>query len=332
MKQAERICLQGILNHCYQRSRNGFLLFYSVSDYLVYFTLFCITAVKYGVRVLELCLMPDHIHASVIVNRREDLSAFFSEVSRRYARSNNSVCRTEGSLFESPFGSAPKIGAKKARTNLIYLGNNPVERQLAEKAEDYQWNFLAYARSAHPFSEPLVIRKASWPLRRAIREISSLHKSGQPVSYPLLKRLSEPLDRRETRQLTDWIIQKYNIIDYDAAARCFDGFDRMLEAMHTNTGSEYDLNEIFTGKSDACYARMISKTMQILQIQDIHELFALNEEERLRLFPALLRVKDATPEQVAKFLRIVLKRRDTDREMEIPDSQRHPENQFPHLG
>ncbi len=331
MKQPERICLQGILNHCYQRSRNGFLLFYGVSDYLLYFTLVCTTAPRYGVRILELCLMPDHIHASVTVNRREDLSAFFSEVSRRYARSNNIVCRSEGSLFESPFGSVPKTGAKKARTNLIYLGNNPVERQLCTKAEDYQWNFLAYARSAHPFSEPLVIRNASWSLRRAIREINALHKAGQPVSYPALKRLSRKLDRKETRQLTDWIVHRYNIIDYDAAARYFDGFDRMLEAMHTNTGSEYDLNEIFTGKSDACYARMMTRTLQTLRIQDIHELFALKEEERLRLFPELLQVRDATPEQVAKFLRIVLKRRPM-REMEGIEIQEETENQLPQIG
>jgi putative transposase len=309
MKQARRTCLQGILNHCYQRTRDGFLLFYDVTDCLVYFTLFCTVAPKYKVHVLALCLMPDHVHITVAADRTEDLSSFLSEVSRRFVRSQNAVCHRRGCLFEHPFGSVPKKGAKKARANLIYVGNNPVERQLCCLAEEYRWNFLSYDGSDHPFSEKLVVRNASWPLRRALREIRAMHHGSRPLTYPQLHRLYHPLDERETEQLTDWIVSLYSVIDHGAAARFFDGSGRMLEAMHTNTGSEYDLNEPFVGRSDACYASMGIGLMQRLHLADIHDLFRLSEDVRLRLLPDLLRIPDATLEQAAKYLRLKLKRR-----------------------
>lgn len=41
--------LSGSPNHVYQRSLNGSVIFYSLEDCLVYFTVFCTCAVKYGV-------------------------------------------------------------------------------------------------------------------------------------------------------------------------------------------------------------------------------------------------------------------------------------------
>ena len=164
MKGQNRKCYRGVLNHCYQRTVNGEVLFYTKADYLVFFTIFCITAAHHPVRVLKLCQMPDHIHASVVVDRRRDLSAFVHDYTTCFARENNRTCHRTGPLFQSPFGSVPKPGEKKTRSNLIYVDNNPVERLLSERAEDYQWNYIAYAVSDHPFSEPFRPSAASKPI------------------------------------------------------------------------------------------------------------------------------------------------------------------------
>ena len=54
-----------IINHCYQRTADGGVLFYTTSDHLVYFTMYCIVAKKYGIKVFSLCQMPDHVHDAV---------------------------------------------------------------------------------------------------------------------------------------------------------------------------------------------------------------------------------------------------------------------------
>lgn len=304
MKSRKRIVYRDLINHCYQRGADGMALFYSVSDHLVYFTTYCLLAQKNNVLVLSLCQMPDHVHDSVVVKRAQQLSAFKREVNSTFSRAQNAFCHWEGAVFESPFGSAPKQGAKKARTNLIYVGNNPVERRLVAKAEDYQWNYLAYAVSNHPFSEPLVIRNCSWPLQCAVKEVKAQHKRGMPMTYPLLKRLFAPLDLAEKRQLTDFIVSTYNVIDYAEAIRYFDSFEDMLTAMHANTGSEFDLNEITVGRSDAYFSQFAAILLRDGTFEDIHQVLSLPKEQRVDLFMRLRQRTGAMTEQIAHYLRL----------------------------
>lgn len=306
MKRVNRRCLSGILNHCYQRTKRGEVLFYTVSDYLVFFMQFCVAARKRDVRVLALCLMPDHIHHSTVPMRKKDLSSFVQDYSSQFVCEFNRICRREGSLFQRPFGSAPKVGAKKGRTNLIYVWNNPVERQLCEKAEAYRWNFLAYAGSTHPFSEKLVLSHSSKAMRRAVAEVKAQFHAGHALTYHRLQCLFHVLDKKEKAQLVDFIISTYNVIDYDEAFRYFDGASDALAAAHASTGSEHDLNEVFVGKSDAVYTRLTRVIMREVRPDDIHGILSGSPEERFRLLKLLRSKTDVPTEQIAKYLHLVL--------------------------
>ena len=188
------------------------------------------------------------------------------------------------------------------------MENNPVERKLVEVAEEYRWNYLAYAESDHPFSEKLVIRKARWPLQKAVKEVKAQFKAGKPMGYAQLERLFQPLDRKERLQLTDFIITTYNVIDYQATIKCFDSYEKFLTAVHSTTGSEYDMKEHFVGKSDVCYNQMTTLLLREGLLKDIHDLLAMNVEEKYELFLLIQRSISALPEQVAKFLHVKLKK------------------------
>lgn len=284
------------------------MLFYTYSDHLVFFTQYCILARKYHIRVLALCQMPDHVHDSVIADRKQDFERFKQYTAAGFARKRNARFGLNGPVFECSFGSVPKIGDKNARSNLIYVENNPVERQLVSLAEQYRWNYLAYANSDHPFSEALVIRKARWPLQKAVREVKAQFKAGRPMDYAQLERLFRPLDRKEGLQLTDFIISTYNVIDYPSTFRYFDSYDKMLIALHSTTGSEHDLNEIIIGKSDAHYNRMTSILLREGKVKEIHEILTLSVDEKYELFLLLRRQTYATAEQIAAFLHMPLKK------------------------
>lgn len=307
MRGQNRKVYPDIINHSYQRTINGDLLFYNVYDGLMFFTIFCVTAPKHGVRVYKLCLMPDHIHNSSSAARKKDLSAFTQSYTSLYARESNIVCHEKGSVFQSPFGSVPKYGDKKARSNFIYVDNNPVERHLVDRAEEYRWNFLAYSACDHPFSEPLIIRNASKKMMRAIKMVESRHEEGKYLPYIMLKRMFAPLSEKEKLQLTDFIIVTYDIIDHGGAERFFDSHEAMIEATHSVTGSEHDLNEVFVGKSDAYYKQMTGILMETGRFRDIHDIFALPVEKRMELLRMLNRRTDATLEQIAKYLHIPFK-------------------------
>ena len=305
MKSRKRDFKRDIINHCYQRTVDGVVLFYSVTDFLVYFTIFSITASKYNVKVLSSCLMYDHLHHSLITKRVGELSAFMGDVTRNFSRVHNKVCHRKGALFESPFGSAPKKGDKAARANIIYVGNNPVERRICERAEEYRWNFLAYKDNLHPFSKPLVIRESSSKMKRAIKEVKLCNEAGKPLNYAQLQRMFTTLDRQEKEQLVDYIITTYNIIDYAAAARFFDSFEDMIAAMHSNTGSEYDLNEVFVGKCDKYYPQMSAIVSRYYH--DVHDVLGLPEAEKMKVFELLRKETYAMSAQIYKFLRIPYK-------------------------
>lgn len=302
-----RIFIKGALNHCYQRMADRGVLFYTYSDHLVFFTQYCVMARKYGIRVLALCQMPDHIHDSVIAYNKKDLDKFKQDSLSWFALRRNAQSGVKGAVFECSFGSVPKIGDKNVRSNLVYVGNNPVERKLVMKAEDYRWNYLAYATSDHPFSDKLVIRNASWSLRKAVKEVKAQVAAGMPMNYVMINRLFSPLDRKERLQLTDFIISTYNVIDYAKASKYFNTFDKMLIAMHATTGSEYDLNEVFIGKSDAHYNWMTTILLREGKVKDIHEILALSVDEKYELSLLLRRETQATSEQIAAFLHMPLK-------------------------
>ena len=209
-----RVFKAGALHHIYQRTYDGFLIFYSVRDFLVFFTLFCTIARKCHIRVLGVCLMYDHIHVLVAAPSKKDLSAFVQEYTCRFSRQRNVQYQRKGSFFQRRFGSAPKSGEKKARTAIAYLYNNPVEKKLCKNAEDYQWDFLTYANNSHPFSQPLKLNGASRPMRRAVAEIKSLRATDTPLNYATIERIIKDLSPSEIKQLTDYTVSSFNCIDY----------------------------------------------------------------------------------------------------------------------
>ena len=279
MKSRKRAFQRDIVIHCYQRTADGGLLFYTYSDYLVWFTHVCLAARRYHVTILAACPMPDHIHLSVKAASAHSLSEFEQRWTGDYAREYNSFCGTEGSVFSSPFGSAVKIGDKKARSNIVYVGNNPVERRLAERAEDYRVKF-----------------------------VETQFKASKPLKHCQLKRLFRPLSYEESQQLTDFIISTYSVIDYEETIRFFGSYDNMLVAMHSTTGSEHDLNEVFIGKTDEHFVKMVAIIMRELKLDDIHEILTYDMEKKYELFQLIRKHSPALSADIARFLHMPIKK------------------------
>ena len=305
MSEKKRIVREGVLNHCYQRTVDGGLLFYNVSDHLLMFTIMSVAARRHNVQVIKAVLMPDHLHQSAYASCAKELSAYVTDYASVFAREHNAICHRTGPLFESPYGSAPKNGDKSVRTNLLYLDNNAPERKLVTAAEDYRWSFLAYGTSPHPFSEKLLLREASMPLRRALARVRHLNGNKQFIPYRVLRNLFKSLPNdKERQQLTDYIIDTYNFIDHKTAISFFGSYENELIAAHASKGSEFEIKESFNGRSDLYYEQMISLVRQNAQFADIHDILSLplkNKRSWFRLFRSQTRARD---KQIAAFLHL----------------------------
>lgn len=281
------------------------MIFYTISDHLLYFTIFCTVVPKYNVTALKLVQMPDHLHHSMIENESGQLGACLDLVTSLFVREYNKAHGRKGPMFDTPFGRAPKKTDKSIRTNLTYLDNNPVERKLAEKAEEYRWNYLAYAASDHPFSPKIVLRKASMPLRRALKMVRARYAKGRYLTGTLLRKMFASLpNKMECEQLTDYIVSTYSVIDHNAATGYFKSYGDELITAHANTGSEYDIKEHFIGRSDACYVKMTKALLTSGLVEDVHEVFSMTPEQKRKTFKYINVRVEAPGKQIAAFLHI----------------------------
>jgi len=292
------------VHHIYQNTRNGYLIFYSVKDYLILFSVITVVARRYGITILGICMMPDHIHLIVYVRDPDRFRAFVRDYTSIFTKLYNRHYGLTGPLFNTPYGCAPKILHKKIRSAIAYVYNNPVEGHLALKVEEDRWNFLAYAVEKYPFSEKLRIDKARWALRKALYTVKACRQDRRWLDYTEIEKVTDGLSSRELHQFTDYTIRKYNCIDYDAAINYYGSYDKMVMALNANTGSEYDLKEDTFAKDYRIYKKMILELCHGKKIETMEKVLNLPRQDRYRLRWSLIRNKGATDQEVAKLLRL----------------------------
>ena len=281
--------------HIYKRRHDGFLIFYSIKDYLVYFTLHSVLSVKYGIKVYGLCFMLDHIHSIVQANNLKQLSLFEHEVSRLFSLAWNEEYGKSGQMF-GPFGSAPKYGNKEKRSVFAYVVNNPVERHLCNKPEQFKWNFL------HP---PLPSdRGNSGEFLYAKDRVNALRHRLRPLTYAVLNNLVKDLDEKETGALVNHIINTYNVIDYDAVVSLYGDYNQLLGAVNSNVGGEYEIRAHFIGFSDKTYASFSASLQRRYPRASVKEILNWGTDKKLEALFYLEKTTYALDRQIAKYLHL----------------------------
>lgn len=293
----------GTPTHIYQKGHDGNLLFYCQRDRLVYYTLFCTEASRLQVKVYSLNLMFTHTHALISVTSRAILSQFNRMVEMTYAQEFNRRSGHKGPVFMKTYGWAQKRSNAKVRSCLAYIGNNHVEKRLCRHGVEERWSLLAYALHSHPFSEPLVIRRASARMKKSVYLVRDAHRRGQHLNYTLLGRVFAGLNEKERKQLIDYIIVTYSVVDYAAAADFFGSKEKMIAAFDTNTGSEYELPEEYEPESDIAYLEMLRQLEKRGYDLEKKDFLDISPYQKGRLAYELIHATSASPRQVSRLLR-----------------------------
>ena len=241
---AYRIYREGFPHHTYTRAINGSIVFYSEDDCLFYLTLYSCLARKYKIRTLAFSIMPNHCHSDEKADCKRHFLAFHDDLNAQFASGYNRKHNRSGSLWESPFGYAAKTVGKKIRDNLCYIVNNHVVGKLSDDILSYRWNLLPYYRDDHPFSEKIVLSRASRPMRRAVDRVKYFRAHNLPLDYVRQKWVFQELDKKERNQIIDFIISRYNCLDFDAMLRFYGkSFEQACTTFRANSGNEHDIPE-----------------------------------------------------------------------------------------
>lgn len=253
--------------HVFAKGRSGWGIFYQREDCLVYLTLFSVLARRFGLSVIAFNLMFNHTHALVTGVDKETIVAFQSRLACIFAIQYNKHYRRSGPLFHHSFGCSCKTSTKSTMGSVAYVFNNPVAGRLCRTAKDGRWSLLAYRDSPCPFSGKIRRDRCRKILRRALQTVDMLHRHGKPLNYSVVQRLFEPLEPKEKEQLTDYIIAKYNFLDYAELERLYGSFGKVLTAIDANAGSEYDLEDEYGDHT--CYRKMIAFAKKRIRLERI---------------------------------------------------------------
>ena len=288
-------------NHVYQKTVKGYVLFYDREDYLVCYMILSVMAKKYGIIVLEVCFMIDHIHLLLEAPSCEVMAAFIRDYSSVYIHEYNFSTGRSGQMFHKSYGSAPKKGDKKTRSAIVYIGNNPVEKKLCGHAEDYRWNFLMYLLKPYPFSIERPLMRCSRPLRRCITIVNAASQAGRYLNYHRLRDMFDHLRESEKEYLTDHIIKMYPLIDSDRLWTYYKDWDQMVAAMHSTTGSEHDIKEAYSKGSDMIYHDMM-RFLSEKGFKPVRSVIMLPLEQKIQLAHELRMHIGAAPHEIKKLL------------------------------
>ncbi|MBO4606205.1 MAG: transposase [Bacteroidales bacterium] len=244
------------VQHIYQKSIDGGVVFYNVVDRIVFCSVVCVMAERYGITILMSAIMFTHLHHSLIANMKSKMSKFMQDATSVYARLHNCHYGRKGSLFHDTFGSAAKTSEKKIRENLAYVANNHVEKGLCKHAVDERWTFLPYYRNGFPFSEPITLEKASQQLTYAMRFVARRRKQKKYLKYSDWYSITIGLNHVEIEQLIDYTISTYLYVDFDKAIEFYGDFETMVSAFDSVVGAEHDIKEEYYRFSDQEYVRI----------------------------------------------------------------------------
>lgn len=309
MKRRRRF-VDGECNHIYQRTLNGFNIFYDLEDYLVFYMILSTSARKFRVRILKICLMVDHIHILLEADSCQEMSEFVRYYSSVFVREFNDSIGRKGQLMYKSFGSAPKKGDKKTRSAIVYIGNNPVEKKICANAEEYRWNFIAYLDNDNPFSQNIPPRSRRRILRKAMKEAATDASANRYMSFPKLRWYMSRLNQAEKELFTDFIISLYMPVDKEALLDYYSDLPRMVAAMKASAGSDYDIREKVTPHSDLVYDRMIEVVRVETGLDMVRKVVMFPEERKMELVAKLQKaIPSAQLYQICKFLHLETEKR-----------------------
>lgn len=293
----------GVL-HIYQRARDRGIIFYTVIDRLIYLSILSVKSRQYEVKVLAVSIMFSHIHQSCRAGNKERIYKYVQDSSSVYARAFNYHYGLKGSLFSRPFGSSLKRSVKEIRSNLAYVNNNHVESGLCKTALQARWNLLAYRDGKRAMPEA-ARGDLSEKLIRSMKRIDRKASRREYLTYRFLLPAFEGLDAAEEEILTDHIILRYPLVDYSAAEGYYGGFEKMLTAFDSNTGSEFAIREEFSSAPDTSYEIMADMVRKggLTGVKK-PALLRFTKEKRLQMVRFFFERTDARKFQIYKFLHL----------------------------
>lgn len=128
-------------HHLYNRGANKAVIFFERDNYLYFLRRMNHYSLKYKIKILCYCLMPNHFH--IFLKKMTDeysVSLFISALLNSYVKSINEKYKRTGTLFESKTKSKQIDNESYFVWVIKYILNNPLEAGLVQNISDWEFS------------------------------------------------------------------------------------------------------------------------------------------------------------------------------------------------
>lgn len=132
--------------HIYNRSVLKIPIFRCPPDYVRFLVKMSQFQIRYPVKILAYCLMPNHFHflleepAEQVSHRAANISLFLQQLQNAYAKYFACKYEHSGRLFQGTFKSRHINDDGYYLKIIEYIHENPVKKKLTKKAEDWPYS------------------------------------------------------------------------------------------------------------------------------------------------------------------------------------------------
>ncbi|MBO4469955.1 MAG: hypothetical protein J5740_06170 [Bacteroidales bacterium] len=244
--------------HICQLSADKGIIFYSVADILVYYSIFGVRCIKEDIIAIAFSIMLNHVHFEGYFKIESRMVSLMHGINTSFAKTYNSNYSLQGPVFHHGFQHSQRYGEQKIRDTFIYIGNNGKVKTPGIHAEDYRWNLIKYLASQNPFSETIDYRTASPDLLFLLSEVLSRRRKLQPLDYACFGEEYQRLNEKERQQLIDFIICAYFFLDREKIMSLYGTYDNICTAMNAVSGSEHGFSDDLSKEDYRHYYKIMS--------------------------------------------------------------------------
>lgn len=144
MSRRERLIFDRSYHHVFTRGNDRKQIFKKETDYQVFLLIVRRYLAKFGVSIINYCLMPNHLHLLVFIETGGELSRFMKAILQVYANYHRKEYGSTGFLYQNRFKSI----LIKQESYLIecarYVERNPLRAGLVNDIFAWPWSSFSY--------------------------------------------------------------------------------------------------------------------------------------------------------------------------------------------
>jgi len=137
----KKVIYEGGIYHIIQRAPGKDVLFLEDKDYLYFLYLLKETKIKFSLDIFCFCLMPNHLHLLLKINKA-NLSEAMKSLFTRYALYFNSKYQRKGHVFYGNYRASLCLDENYLISASVYIHLNPSKAGLVKSPLDYRWSSL----------------------------------------------------------------------------------------------------------------------------------------------------------------------------------------------